>query len=199
MRTLAKALLITQVTLALTVGATARADEVEDAVKEALEYYASGDYSSAAGSLDYAAQLVRQKKGGELEAFLPDALDGWTAEAASSEGAGAALLGGAVTARRSYVRDGDRVDIQIVTDSPLLQGMMMMLTNPSFATADGGKLERIGGQKAIVKHDATNRQGDVRIVVANRFLVTVEGMGVERSELVGFAEAVDYKALSAQP
>lgn len=199
MPSLARVLQISAIMLPLALGATARADEVEDAVKEGLEYYQDGDYSSAAGSLDYAAQLVRQKKGGELEALLPDALEGWTAEAASSEGAGAAMLGGAVTARRSYARDDDRVNIQIVTDSPMLQGMMMLFTNPSFATADGGKLERIGGQKAIVKYDATNRQGDISVVVANRFLVTVEGSGVERTELVGYAAAVDYKTLSAKP
>ncbi|MFN2354295.1 MAG: hypothetical protein ABR512_07205, partial [Desulfopila sp.] len=82
------------------------ADEIEDAVKEGLQYYAEGDLSSAAGSLEYAAQLIRQKKGGELEALLPKPLPGWTAEEASSQAAGAAMFGGGVTAERKYRKDG---------------------------------------------------------------------------------------------
>jgi hypothetical protein len=176
--------------------ANARADEVEDAIQEGLAAYKSEDYSGAASSLDYAAQLIRQKKGGELESVFPEPLDGWTADDASSEGTAAAMFGGGVTASRDYRRDDDSVSIQLVTDSPLLQGVMMMLSNPSFALADGGKLERINGQKGIVKYDEDNRSGDINLVVDNRVLVTVEGNGVDRDELIAYASAVDFDKLS---
>lgn len=171
------------------------ADEVEDSVKEAMEYYKDGDFSSAAGSLEYAAQLIRQKKGGQLEAFLPQPLPGWTAEEASSQALGAAMLGGGVTAERTFNKGESRITVQIITDSPMMQGMMMLFTNPMFAASDGGKLEKIKGQKAIVKHSAGD--GDVKIMVANRFLVSIEGSAITKDDLKAYAKAVDYKKLAA--
>jgi hypothetical protein len=47
------------------------ADDVTDSINEALEYYNAGRYSEAVGSLNYAAQIIGQKKGGQLEDFLP--------------------------------------------------------------------------------------------------------------------------------
>jgi hypothetical protein len=175
------------------------ADEVEDSISEALEYYKEGDFSSAAGSLEYAAQLIRQKKGGQLEEFLPKALPGWKAEEATSQAMGAAMFGGGVTAERRFTKGGSEISVQMVTDSPVMQGMMVLFTNPMFAASDGGKMEKIKRQKAIVKYDPDTREGDIKIMVANRFLVTVEGRSVSKQDLQAYAQAIDYKKLAAMP
>jgi len=52
------------------------ADEITDSIDEAKEYYKEGDFVEAANSLDYASQLIRQKRSGNLEAFLPEPLAG---------------------------------------------------------------------------------------------------------------------------
>jgi len=174
------------------------ADDVEDAVKEGLAYYQSGDFSNAAGSLEYAAQLIRQKKGGEMESLLPQPLAGWTAEESSTQAMGAAMFGGGVTVERSYTKGDSRVTVQFLTDSPMLQGMMMMLTNPVIATADGGKLEKIKGQKALVKYNTGAKQGEITLVVVNKILVLVEGRNVSKADLTGYAAAVDYQKMAAQ-
>lgn len=191
--------LIVAVTALMFLAGPVHADEVEDAVKEAMEYYKDGDFSSAAGSLDYAAQLIRQKKGGELESFLPQALSGWTAQDASSQAMGAAMFGGGVSAERTFTKGSSNVTVQLITDSPMLQGMMMMFTNPMIAASDGGKLEKINGQKAIVKYTAGNRQGDIKIMVANRFLVMVEGQDVTKDDLKAYSGAIDFKKMAAMP
>ncbi len=185
--------------LIIGIAGSARADDVEDSVKEGLEYYKDGDYSSAAGSLEYAAQLIRQKKGGQLEVFLPKPLPGWTAENASSQAMGAAMFGGGVTAERKFKKDNSRITVQIVTDSPMMQGMMMLFTNPAFAAADGGKSEKIKGQKAIVKYTPSTKKGDIKIMVVNRFLVSIEGNDISKEDLKNYAKAIDYKKLSALP
>lgn len=174
------------------------ADEVEDAVKEGLQSYQDGDFSSAAGSLEYAAQLIRQKKGGELESLLPEPLPGWTAENTSSQAMGASLFGGGVTAERSYSKDDSSASVQLVTDSPMLQGVLMMLTNPAVATADGGRLKKINGQKAVIKYDQDSASGEIQIVVANKFLVTVEGSNISQEDLMAYAEGIDFQKMSAQ-
>ncbi len=171
-------------------------DEIEDAVQEGIQYYRDGDFSSAAGSLEYAAQLIRQKKGGELESLLPEPLPGWTAENTSSQATGAAMFGGGVSAERIYRKENSQMTVQIVTDSPILQGVMMMLTNPAVAASSGGKLKRINNQKAIVNYAADSSSGELQIVVAGRFLVSVNGSDITQDELEGYAEAIDFKKMA---
>jgi len=143
------------------------ADDVKDSIKEAIEYYDEGDYSGAVESLNYATQLIQQKKSENLTSFLPEPLDGWTADKSSSQAVGAAMFGGGVTAERRYAKEESQVTVQIVTDSPMLQTMMMMFSNPMFASSDGGKMEKIKRQKAIVKYDPPTQQGEIQIVVAS--------------------------------
>lgn len=179
--------------------ASGYADDIEVSVKEALQYYKDGEYKDAVESLNYASQLIKQKIGGKLESFLPKPLSGWTAQEASSQAVGASMLGGGITAERRYSKDSSSITVQIITDSPLMQGMMMMFSNPMFATSEGGKLERIGRQKAIVKFDSNSKKGEIKIVVANRFFVSIEGQGITKEDLKGYAKTIDYKKLQSLP
>lgn len=179
--------------------ASGYADDVEESIKEALQSYKSGEYKEAADSLNYASQLIQQKRGSALESFLPVPLKGWDAQKASSEAAGAAMFGGGISAEREYSKNNSSITVQIITDSPLMQSMMMMFSNPMFATADGGKFERIGRQKAIVKYDPKEKSGDIKIVIANRFLVLIEGQGITKDELKAYAKAINYKKLQSLP
>lgn len=171
-------------------------DEVTDAINEGLQSYQGGKYSDAMASLNYASQLIGQKKGGDLQSFLPAPLSGWEASEATSQAAGAALFGGGVSAERRYTKDPGSVNVQIVTDSPMLQGIMMMFSNPMLLGSDGGKLERIAGEKAIVKYDTQEKNGNINLVIANRFLVTVEGDEVSLEDMKAYAGKIDYKKLA---
>jgi hypothetical protein len=181
------------------VSSSVLADDVTDSINEALKQYNNGELADAVQSLDYSAQLIRQKKGGQLEAFLPKPISGWEAEDAKSEAMGSAMFGGGITAERSYVKGDSRVNVKIITDSPMMQGMMMMFSNPMMATSDGGKLEKISGEKAIVKYSGDNKDGNINMVVAGRFLVTVEGNDVAREDLIAYAEGIDFKKLALMP
>lgn len=178
-------------------GAVLRADDVTDQIDEAMKAYKENDFATAAQGLEAAAQLIRQKRAEGFKAYLPGAPAGWTAEDAASSAAGAGFFGGGVTAERNYTKGDASVSVKLVTDSPMLQGMLMLVNNPMFASSDGGKLERIKGQKAIVKHDATGKSGSINIVVAGSLLVTIEGSNVTAADLKLFAEAIDYAKIAA--
>jgi len=182
--------------LCLAANAMSAEDDVVNSINEGLEFYNSGELAEATSSLNYAVQLIQQKKGESLSMLLPEALDGWAAGEVQSQAAGAAMFGGGITAEREYTKGDSRVSIQLVTDSPLLQSVMMMFSNPMFATADGGKMVRIGRQKAIVKYSAQDESGELQMVVANRFLVTIEGNGITYDELLDYARAIDTKKMS---
>jgi hypothetical protein len=175
------------------------ADEITDSINEGLEYYKSGDLTSAVSSLGYATQLIQQKKGESLETLLPPALPGWKSDPATSNSAAGQFLGGGLSAEKSYEKDDSRVNITILADSPIMQGVMMMLSNPMLASSDGGKLRKIKNQKAVVKYNEINKTGEIQIVVVNRFLVTINGNNVSEDELVEYAMAVNYLKLSRLP
>jgi hypothetical protein len=171
------------------------ADEVTDSIKEAIEYYEEGDFVEAANSLDYASQIIRQKRSANLETFLPEPLSGWSAEDVKSQAAVAAYLGGMISAKREYRKEQSSVTIEIITDSPMFQSMVMMLSNPAYASADGGKLTKIKKQKAVIKYRPSRKDGEINIVVAKQYLVSIKGRKIKESDLVDYASAIDYKKL----
>ena len=194
MKTVASRMFAMAVGAAL-LGAPAFADEVTDTVEEALGHYEKQEYTEAASSLDYAAQLIRQKRGGDLQAFLPEPLEGWKGAEASSSAVGGAMLGGMVSAERKYTKGDRNVTVTIVADSPMLASLSMMFANPMFATQGGAKLQKVSGQKAIVRYDAEGKDGEVQVIVGGRYLVTAKGQSVEEADLTGYAAAVDYEGL----
>lgn len=183
----------------VSLSATCFADEVTENLDTAKSAYDAGKYSEAITALDYAGSLIRQKKGEAVVKLLPAAPKGWTAEEAESESSSSSMMGGIVGAKRVYRRaEGDgRVTIQIQSDSPLLQTYGMMFANPMLMTSSGAKLETIKGQKCAVTFKNGGKNGDVKAVVDNRYMITIDGDDLTREELVSFAKAIDYNALAA--
>ena len=191
----------TTVLSAMVLAATAfpvRADEVTENLDSAKTAYQEGRFSEAISSLDYAGQLIRQKKGESVAKLFPDAPKGWTAEEAESDAQSSGMLGGMVTAKRTYQREsGGRVTVQIQSDSPLLQSLGMMFSNPMMMSASGAKVETIKGQKCAVTYKASAKEGSVKTIVDNRYLVDIEGDEVSRDDLLSFAKAMDFSKLAA--
>jgi len=176
-----------------------QADDVVDTLNQAIKSYESGDYGLAAEDLNYVLQIIKQKKGEKLTEHLPEALPGWTAEKATSQAVGAGMLGGGIITTRKYKKDSSRIMIEITSDSPMMQGMMGLFSNPMFAASSGGKLERINREKAIVKYNEQRQKGDITIVVAKRFMIKVEGSKVSVDDLKAYAKAIDFRKLKALP
>jgi hypothetical protein len=81
----------------------------------------------------------------------------------------------------------------------MLQSVMMMYGNPAVLGASGGKMERIGGERAVVKWDAEQQDGEITIAVASRFLVQVRGSGTTLADVKAYAGGIDFKKLAAMP
>lgn len=185
--------------LLVSLGFSLHADDVTDTISDAVEAYKSGEFSDAVEDLNYALELIKQKKSEGLQTYLPEPLEGWSAKDAVSQTAGSGMFGGGLAAHRDYKKGDSRIKVEIMADSPILQGMMGLFTNPMFATSDGGKLERINRQKAIVKYNKERKQGDIKIVVAKRFLISIEGTKVSRDDLLAYAKKIDYKKIAKMP
>jgi hypothetical protein len=185
----------------LTAGAwTAAADQIEDQISKALGLYRDGKLSQALTELDFAAAQMRQKKAEALGAVFPEPPDGWKAKKVKTGAMGAAMMGGGVSAERTYRQDGGKgqVTIKVLSDSPMLQGLVMMMNNPMFAqSSDGGKLMLIEGQKVLL-NEKGDEGAELQTIVNNKVLVEVE---VRRSEdatdlAQDFFKKVDLKKLT---
>ncbi len=182
----------------LAAAALLQADPVMDSIEEAKKAYDDKDFAGALQALETAAQLVRQQRAEGFAAFLPAAPSGWDAEEVDSSAAGASMFGGMVSAGRRYTKGDASVNVQFITDSPMIQSMLMMFNMPMMAGADGGKIERIKKQRAIVKYDKADKSGSINIIVGGTMLVTIEGSDVTDVELKSFAEAIDYDKVAAE-
>ncbi len=171
------------------------AGEIEDAIQEGLSAYKSGDLTTAAAQLDYAATLIRQAKAGKITAVFPEPFPGWEADQAESNSAGGMMMGGGITANRSYSKGDARVDIQLVMDSPMLQSMMAMFSNPSMIAMTGGKLTKVQGHKAMFKKESEEDM-QITLIVNNNALFTLDGSGVSEKELKAYAEKLNLNALN---
>ena len=174
------------------------ADEILDAMNEAIEAYKEKKYGEAAESLDYAKQLIQQLRSEGIMKFLPEALPGWESKTAQTQSMG--MLGGMSGVEKEYWKPGTgdqdrkRITVNIMAESPIMQGMMAMF-NPMYAGAQGGKLQKIKRNKAIVKYDPDSRSGEVNVLIEKSYIVSIKGDSVDEKDLLDYAEAVDYKGL----
>lgn len=167
--------------------APALADDITDAMDQARKSYQSGDLTNAKQSLDLASQLIGQKNAESFATMLPNPLPGWKAEKAETA---TVALGMGSEASRTYTNaKGDTVDIKIMGDSAVVMQIATVLNNPAIAGAMG-KLVRVGNQRAI-----QDRDGGVKMVVNNKFLVSVEGSADAASKMA-YAQAIDVAKLS---
>ena len=169
----------------------ALADDVTDQIQEGLKAYEKGDLDTATIALDSASSMIREMQAGGLSNILPEPIDGWTAEDAETSTAGAAMFGGGLQASRSYRKDDEQVGISIIGNSPMLQAMSMMFTNPAMLGGDT-KLVVIDGRKVIQDKQAHSLQA----MVNNNFLVSVEGDDLTSDDSVkAYFQSIDFAAL----
>ena len=163
------------------------ADEVEDLFQEAIKSYQSGDLSDAATALDDAAQMVRQQKAKKMEPFLPKPLAGW------EDGGNAVppVSHAAVTAH-SYMKESSVIQVIFLSDARSDEAFGMQ-----FFESQGGRLERVGKQRASVQYDPKERGGQIAITVEKRVLVIVRGENVEKDDMTAYAKAIDFEQLAA--
>jgi hypothetical protein len=174
---------------------TVVADDISDQIEEARTAYKKNDLQTALMALDNASVLIRQKKAEAMSTLLPPPLAGWEAEEAESSAAGAAMMGGGTNAERRYLKQTDNgqkeITISITSDSPMIQGMGVMLANPMFM-GSGSKMLIIGGKKVAFDKEGNSLQ----TLVANKVLVAVNGGGeaVEK-DLKDYFQAIDFAAI----
>ena len=182
----------------LSVSAISVADEVTDQLNVAREAYESGNLRQSVDELNYAIAQIQEKLNASYARLLPDALPGWSAGEAVSQAGALAMLDGGTNMNRSYTRDGGgSVEIKVFANSPVAQGMSMMLSNPVLMQLDPTtRAYRYQGRGGMIKHDAGSMSYEINMMLKNNILLQVSGDGLaDKSAVVEYLKAVDFKAL----
>jgi hypothetical protein len=170
---------------------TVRADDVTDQIDEALKAYAKKDLTTATAALEAASNLIRQMRAEAWTAVLPEALSGWKASDPENSILGQAMFGGGTSVSRKYSRGDDTVDVSLVTDSPMLQGLGALL-GAGLLTGTDNKLVIIDGRKVTY----TKSDNSYQTMVAGKVLVKVEGSkGVDDQTLRAYLKAIKFDSI----
>lgn len=182
-------LFISTLVCLLPIGASL-ADDISDAINDAQKSYKIGDLKTTKQALDLASQLIAQKNAEGLIKAFPKPLSGWTSEEADTSANAFAAMTGSNATRRYSNKNDDEVTISIAADGPVLAQMVTMLANPQMA-AMMGKIIRIGDQRGIQERD-----GDITILVANRFIIKIEG-SAKTEDKFAYAKVIDFAFLQS--
>lgn len=137
----------------------------------------------------------------ELKAMLPASLPGMPridASGQSSEAMG--VKGSSASARYSDAANA-RIRVEI-TDLGSMSGLAALAgkfdPNMERETPTGyERTKRIDGRLVHERYDRSAKSGEVGVLVANRFSVTVEGSGVDAAALTAALKAIDLSGIAA--
>jgi hypothetical protein len=176
---------------------TVLGDEVEDQIAAGLREYQAHNLSAAVAELNFAVQMIQQQQTESLLQYLPGKLPGWTAVNTDQSTVPASVFGGGSGVVRNFTReDGAGLEISVVTESPMITGMLALFGNPMLAGMSGRKVKRIHGEKALLGRDDPDSDLELIFVLDGKMLVQLSGSGdVSEENLVAAAEKIDFEAL----
>ena len=179
--------------------AGAWADEISDTIERAKTLYQEGKYSEASSELQFVVGQIQNLQAEQLKKLLPDPLPEWTAEEATASTGPMGIFGGGISVSKTYNKEdtGESIEIQIVTQSPLLQTVMMFLTNPMMLAGEpDAKLVRVKGEKAVEKFSSKDKEGELSLILEGKTLVTVTGSEItDKNILYKYMEKMDFGAI----
>ena len=165
-----------------------RADEVTENLDRAREAYGKGNLASTAEELGFALAAVGKLRQQQYAALFPKPPSGWTlAEMQDDGGQGALaaqLMGGGVIVERDYTQENGegRITAKLVVDSPLVQAMGSMVSNPAMMPPHTRRV-RLGSDNAMVKQEPGSQEVELTLVKGNAML-QLEGEGIDKPELL---------------
>ncbi|HLQ37978.1 MAG TPA: hypothetical protein VK348_09260 [Planctomycetota bacterium] len=179
--------------LAVPAAAQKRAAAVkEPTFPEALELakkaFDGKEYGSAVSALQAAIRELQKLQRTAILAAMPKPA-GFTFkdeerndEAANPFAGGMSVLG--LTVDRHYTKGDDKhIDIEVMANSPMVQMMAVMFSNPALVKADGGEIVEYGVHKAILKKNGDNGN-ELTILMYDKHVIKATSGGITVEELL---------------
>ena len=173
------------------------ADDITDQITAGLEAYQEKDYKTALEELKFVTAQIQQLNQEEMLKLMPEALDGWTEKESNNRDNQLAMsmLGGGTSMKKEFRRDKERVTVEVMANSPVLQMMTMMLKNPALiASQKNTKPYRFKKAKGMIKTGKNNTE--INLVLAGQILVKLTGKKLQdEGVLKQYLEQLDFDKL----
>lgn len=157
-----------------------------EAIESAKKAAEADKLGAAIAALQAAIKDLQKKQRVAILAALPKP-DGWqiedTAPDEQQEALGIGLLGAGFAATRHYRKAAQSMSVEVTANSPLIQMMTVLFSNPALIEADGGELVKYGQHKAILKKSGDNGQ-ELTILMHDTHLIKVTSEGVAADDLL---------------
>jgi hypothetical protein len=160
-----------------------------EAVETAKKAFDAKEHAAAVSALQAAIRAVQKLQRVAILEALPKP-EGWETEddapaedaANNPFAAGATAFG--MTVQRHY-RKGDeqRIDLEVIANTPLVSMFSMVLANPAMLQADGGELVEYGAHKAMLKKNG-DKGLELTIVMHDKHIVKATSDALSADELL---------------
>jgi hypothetical protein len=182
-----------------------KVEEAQQAAEKAAEDMARG-FEGLARAMEGVAKSGAEGAAAEpvsfrdLETALPD-VPGWTRDAPRGERMTSPIPFS--QAEADYASGGARVEARIVDSAfnQLLMAPWAMFLTAGYEreTSDGYERSvQIDGHPGFERWESANRSGELNLVIARRFLVTIEGHDIDDPKVLrDFADRIDKGRLAA--
>ncbi len=189
-------LLIAMMSMVTTLSTPVFADEISDQITLGLEAYKEQDYKTAVEELKFVTAQLQQLQQAEVEKLMPKALEGWTEkESKGNNQAAMSMMGGGTTMKSEFKRDRERVIIEVMANSPMMQMMSMMLKNPAMmAGQKNTKPYRYKKAKGMIKTE--KNKTEITLMLVGQILIKATGRQLEDDAVLKeYLEQLDFSKL----
>lgn len=168
------------------------AQEFAKRLTEAKTAYSSGKLEDSRFAMEQMLQELDIITGKEVMKILPAKMLDKSANSKTDNVTGSSGFFGVVIHRDYGTVDTARIDLDIISNSPLISSLNAMLALPFVAGAGDNKVIKINGYKALVeKVSGSNDRADYQVQLPlNSSLITLKAPGYSQDEVVKMANTL---------
>lgn len=176
----------------------------EDLFASAKAAYGEKKYGRTLSELSLLVGAISKLRVEQIKTVLPAAPEGWKAEDPSGDTTGAMVGFAGLAVRRGYSKSGGseeqpRVDLELVSDSPMIGMVAPMFGNPAMVASQEGMsvINLKGNKRAILEWHKDTKGGNLKVLLGNsNCLLTITASNCAKTDLSDvFAKALDIEKI----
>lgn len=168
------------------------AQEFAKRLTEAKTAYSSGKLDDSRFAMEQMLQELDIITGKEVMKILPTKMNDKAANAKADNVTGSSGFFGVIIHRDYGTVDTAKIELDIISNSPLISSLNAMLALPFVAGAGDNKVIKINGYKALVeKVTGSNDRADYQVQLPlNSTLITLKAPGYSQDDVIKMANTL---------
>ena len=175
-----------------------QAQEFAKRMSEAKTAYAGGKLDDARFAMQQMLQEIDIITGKEVLKLLPQKMEDKSANTKADNVTGSSGFFGVIIHREYGTVDSSNVDLEIVSNSPLIGSLNAMLSLPFMGSSGDQKTVKINGYKALVqKVTGPNERADYEVQLPlNNSLITLKAPGYSQDQVIKMANTLNVAEIA---